>query len=191
MKKYLILLLLILLAILGIYLYTDRHPLVTEEQETATTRTKLDAVREIGQWSFLTIRDEQMVETLAVVKRIWPIPDSQKRLSRIYKGTLQIGFDLKKDARGEWITARGDTVDVTLPKVHLLDDNFLDAAAARPLIEEGEWTAADRAALDQQAKRKMKAANLTDKNLKRAQASARQQMEKLLKALGYKVVNIK
>ncbi len=190
MKKYILLLVLVIIALFGIYRYLVKHPLMTQEGEVATTRTRLDGVKEIGQWAFLTIRDEQLVETLAVEKRLWPIPDKQKRLARIYRGTLCVGFNLKRDVRGDWLTERGDTVTVRLPRVHLLDDNFLDAANATAVIEEGEWTAADRAALDALAKKKMKTACLTPQKLQHAQNIARQQMETLLKTLGYKEIRI-
>ncbi len=190
MKKCILLLALIVIALIGIYMYFEKHPMVTSESEVAATHTRLDGIKEIGQWAFLTIRDEQLVETLAVEKRIWPIPDKQKRLARIYRGTLCVGFDLKRDVQGDWIAEHGDTVTVRLPRVHLLDDNFLDAANARAVMEEGEWTAADRAALDALAKKKMKAACLTPQKMEHAQSIARQQMETLLKTLGYKVVRI-
>lgn len=191
MKKYIFLLLLLIIACVGVYIYFKQTTDVSFQQsETATLPTRIEKIKDIGEWEFLSITSEDIVDTTAVVKRPWPLPDSKKRLVRIYKGTLRLGFDLKTDTREGWIAERGDTVDVKLPPVRLLDDRFIDEAATRPLIEEGDWTHEDRERLYSKAVRKMKREYLSPENIHRVETSALEQMESLLRSLGFQQVNI-
>lgn len=191
MKKYLLISLLIaLLGVVGYFIISRSTDLSFNQSATETSPTRIDKVLEIGEWEFLSIHDEEILDTVAEVKRIWPLPAGKKRLARIYKGTLRLGFDLKKDVTPGWIEEHGDTVRVTLPPIRLLDERFIDEAASEPLYEEGKWTHVDRQALTRQAVRKMKRVCLTPDNLEKANQSAVTRMEQLLRTLGFTHITV-
>ena len=114
---------------------------------------------------------------------------SDDHLVRIYYGTLRLGIDLSKAKKG-WIKTQGDSVMVTLPKIGLLDKDFIDEARTKAFYESGRWTAADREALYRKAHRQMIAHCLTPENLRCAQDNADQQFRKMLKAMGFNYVCI-
>lgn len=147
------------------------------------TATQIDSLRSIGQWEFLSIADEEVVDTI----RHGFFGDD--RLARIYYGTLRLGIDLSKAPDG-WISNDKDTVVVTLPKVQLLDDNFVDEARTRSFIETGKWTEADRAALTRKAAVVMRRRCMTEANIKRANNNAKVQMATLVKSMGFQHVRV-
>ena len=147
------------------------------------TATQIDSLRSIGQWEFLSIADEEVVDTI----RHGFFGDD--RLARIYYGTLRLGIDLSKAPDG-WISNDKDTVVVTLPKVQLLDDNFVDEARTRSFIETGKWTEADRAALTRKAAIVMRRRCMTEANIKLANDNAKVQMATLVKSMGFQHVRV-
>lgn len=85
-----------------------------------TDPVNLDSIRAIGQWAFLTVEMDEVVDT--VDRGLF----SSDRISVAYHGTLHYGIDVA-EARPGWVTIAGDTaVSVVLPPVKLLDDRFLD-----------------------------------------------------------------
>ena len=147
------------------------------------TATQIDSLRSIGQWEFLSIADEEVVDTI----RHGFFGDD--RLARIYYGTLRLGIDLSK-APDRWMSNDKDTVVVTLPKVQLLDDNFVDEARTRSFIETGKWTEADRAALTRKAAIIMRHRCMTEANIKLANDNAKVQMATLVKSMGFQHVRV-
>ena len=127
--RLLLLALLVLAVILGVrYLTTGKgikslfgfsvsRPLVAQP-----TPMRIQAIRSIGQWEFLSIDDEEIIDT---VRRHWLSSDDQ--LVRIYRGTLRLGVDFRQ-CSPDWALAYGDTVKVRLPEVRLLDNLFIDEA---------------------------------------------------------------
>ncbi len=84
------------------------------------TPVNLDSIRAIGQWAFLTVEMDEVVDT--VDQGLF----SSDRISVAYHGTLHYGINVA-EARPGWVTIAGDTaVSVVLPPVKLLDDRFLD-----------------------------------------------------------------
>ena len=156
---------------------------ISHEGQVEITPTQIDSIRSIGQWEFLSIADEEIVDTV----RHGFFGDDQ--LSRIYYGTLRLGLDLRTmpDA---WITTDHDTVVVTIPSARLLDDNFLDEARTRSFIEEGKWSEADRAALTRKAIYLMRRRCLTPANIRRANDNAKVQIEQLIRSMGFKFVKV-
>ena len=67
------------------------------------TPTQVAAMREIGEWEFLSIEDEEMIDT--VRKGIF----KDDELIRIYSGTLRLGIDLS-EAKDDWVKLDGDTL---------------------------------------------------------------------------------
>lgn len=156
---------------------------ISHEGQVEITPTQIDSIRSIGQWEFLSIADEEIVDTV----RHGFFGDDQ--LSRIYYGTLRLGLDLRT-MPDDWITMDHDTVVVTIPSARLLDDDFLDEARTRSFIEEGKWSEADRAALTRKAIYLMRRRCLTPANIRRANDNAKVQIEQLIRSMGFKFVKI-
>ena len=156
---------------------------ISHEGQVEITPTQIDSIRSIGQWEFLSIADEEIVDTV----RHGFFGDDQ--LSRIYYGTLRLGLDLRT-MPDDWITMDHDTVVVTIPSARLLDDNFLDEARTRSFIEEGKWSEAARAALTRKAIYLMRRRCLTPANIRRANDNAKVQIEQLIRSMGFKFVKV-
>ena len=91
------------------------------------TPTQIRQIENIGQWEFLSISDEEMIDTT----RRGFFSDAQ--LVRIYYGTLRLGIDLKKTTP-HWLRVEADTLLVaTLPPIQLLDYNFIDEAQTKSI----------------------------------------------------------
>lgn len=154
-----------------------------EKAALEVTPLQVESIRNIGQWEFLSVSDEELVDTI----RHGFFGDDE--LARVYYGTLRLGVDLA-DASEGWIRMDGDTVRVTLPRVKLLDDNFIDEARTRSFAEEGKWTEADRAALTRKAVAAMRRRCLTKDNLARAEANAKTQFASMIRAMGFPHVSV-
>lgn len=186
-KNILLLSIVLILIIGGLILYfnLNKQPLVSinSKGNTIPTPMEVENMRSIGQWEFLTLSDEEIADTV----RHNFFGDNE--LSRIYYGTIRLGSDLSK-AGDDFVRANNDSVVVTLPKITLLDNHFIDEARTRPLIEDGKWTEADRAALTRKAERMMRKRCLTQENYQKAEDNARIQVAALFRAMGYKHVKV-
>ena len=154
------------------------------DEEVEADTINLASVRDIGQWEFLTISDEELVDTTA--NRLL---GKDKQLTRIYYGTLHFGVDLSKMSN-EAVKMVGDTVDVTLPSITLLDDNFIDEARTKSFYEEGSWDQSTRERLYQKAKQQMLKRCMTEDNINIAQANAAYEIGQLFRSLGYVNVDV-
>ncbi len=148
------------------------------------TPTQIIEMKEIGEWEFLSVEDEEMVDTIR--KGIF----TDDYLIRIYYGTLRLGFDLSKAEDG-WIKTNGDSIEVTLPPIGLLDDRFIDEARTQSFLESGKWSDQDREAMYNAAYRKMRARCLTASNIKSAETNASRQFRNILESIGYKNIKIR
>jgi hypothetical protein len=162
----------------------DNHLELGANSDINVTPQQIQLIKDIGEWEFLSVSNEELVDT--VRKGLF----SDDHLVRIYYGTLRLGIDLSKAKKG-WIKTQGDSVMVTLPKIGLLDKDFIDEARTKSFYESGSWTARDREALYQKARRLMLARCMTPANQKVAQENAEAQFQKMLKALGYQNIIIK
>lgn len=183
MKKYGIILLTILALILAGTLYwlnKDNTVSVTTEEQTTLSPTQVESIEAIGEWEFLAISNEELVDT---VRRGF-FGDDQ--LVRIYYGTLRLGINMK-DVKEGWIQANAekDSIVCTLPPIRLLDNNFIDEARTRSFFEEGKWTGTDRQALYDRAYAQMKKRCFTPANIRIAQRNAKQQFRDMFKAMGF------
>ena len=77
------------------------------------TPEQIQRIKAIGEWEFLSISDEELVDTV----RKGLFKDDQ--LVRIYYGTLRLGVNLQHVKDG-WIKTQGDSVSVTLPMARFL-----------------------------------------------------------------------
>ena len=147
------------------------------------TPTQIQSIRDIGEWEFLSISAEEMVDT--VRKGFF----SDDELVRIYYGTLRLGINMQQ-LSDDAITLQGDTLQATLPKVTLLDKDFIDEAKTKSFYESGKWTPQAHQALYQKAHRQMLTHCLTKENLTTAQSNAESQLRNLFTQLGYKTITL-
>ena len=147
------------------------------------TPTQIQSIRDIGEWEFLSVSAEEMVDT--VRKGFF----SDDELVRIYYGTLRLGIDMKNLSE-DALRVQGDTLQVTLPKVGLLDKDFIDEAKTKPFYESGKWSPQAHQALYQKAQSQMLLHCLTKENVNAAQSNAESQLSNLFKSLGYRNVII-
>ena len=147
------------------------------------TPTQIQSIKAIGEWEFLSISLEELTDTV----RKGFLSDDE--LSRIYYGTLRLGINLHQVEPG-WLEAEGDSVSLALPRVTLLDRDFIDEARTKPFFESGSWKPEDREALYRQARERMLQHGLTKENLAAAESNAREQITSLMRAMGFKHVNI-
>lgn len=165
------------------WLLGSNNASVATKEHVELSPTQIERIKAIGQWEFLTVSDEELVDTV----RHGFFGDDE--LARVYYGTLRLGFDMQQ-YKEEWLSVRGDTLIATLPPIGLVDDNFLDEARTRSFYESGKWSEEDRAALAEQAKAKMRQRCLSKANLASARKNARTQLWTMFHALGFKNIRI-
>lgn len=159
---------------------------ISKSERINITPIRVQDIRDIGQWEFLSISDEELVDTLE--ENWW----RDKELIRIYRGTLRLGIDLGK-AEEQWIYLQGDTAVVELPGIELLDEDFIDEANSEAFFETGSWNQDAREALYQKAKRQMYNRCYTRENIRKAEENAKEQLAQFVKAMGFEhaIVNLK
>ena len=182
--KVLVLLAIILVLWWLLFTEKDNHLSLEVNSDINVTPEQIQRIKAIGEWEFLSISDEELVDTI----RKGLFKDDQ--LVRIYYGTLRLGVNLQHVKDG-WIKTQGDSISVTLPKVGLLDEQFIDEARTKAFYESGKWKPKDREALYHKARRQMKAHCLTPQNLKSAENNADTQFRRMMKAMGYNNIIIR
>jgi hypothetical protein len=147
------------------------------------TPTQIQSIKAIGEWEFLSVSAEELVDT--VRKGFF----TNDELVRIYYGTLRLGVNMHQVEPG-WLTAKGDSVIMKLPKIGLLDKDFIDEARTKSFYESGSWKPTDRDALYKKAYRQMLNHCLTKENLQAAEVNADQQLRNMMQSMGYKNIKI-
>ena len=176
----------IVVVLLAVWLYRslgDASLEVGADDSIGLTPTQIESIKAVGEWEFLSVSTEELIDTTR--KRLF----SDDQLVRIYYGTLRLGVNMKQVEPG-WIQQRNDTLFLTLPKVGLLDRDFIDEARTKSFFESGTWKAEDREALYKRAYRKMIAHCLTPANLSTAEDNARDSFRKMLRSMGYQNIEI-
>lgn len=156
---------------------------ISANQKIDITPEQIKSIKDIGEWEFLAISDEEMVDT--VRKGFF----SDDHLARIYYGTMRLGVNLKQVESG-WITVNDDTLDITLPKIGLLDRDFIDEARTKSFFESGKWETKDREALLRRAYQRMLQRGLTPQNLEAARVNGDAQVRQVMQGMGFKHVKI-
>ena len=146
------------------------------------TPMQIRSIERMGQWEFLAITDEELIDTLR--HRTFRSDD---RLARIYRGTLRLGIDLSQCAEN-WVDAHGDSVSLTLPPIILLSEHFIDEARTRSFYESGTWDARTHERMYQRAAKAMKQRCLTEENIQKAESNAREQFTSLFRSFGFNTV---
>lgn len=173
--------------VLGVWLFrslSDSHVEMGADEEIDLSPTQIQSIKAIGEWEFLSVSTEELIDT--VRKGLF----SDDELARIYYGTLRLGVNLHQVEPG-WIETSGDSVRITLPKVGPLDSEFIDEARTKSFFESGSWKPQDREAMYRRAHERMLRHALTKENLQAAEENARLQVEQMMKAMGYKNVEIR
>lgn len=142
------------------------------------TATQVSDIKLIGQWEALNISCEEMVDTFE--EHFF----GDKELVRIYTGKMRLGVDFGSEA-ADRLSVRGDTVVVRLPRVRLLNPDFIDEARTRTFYERGQWGAEANRALYEKARRAMLRRNLTAAQLGMAADNVRRRLRETLMAFGY------
>ena len=125
--------------IIGVIAWLNRNNTIgiqTSDQGISISKAQIESVRNIGEWEFLSVSDEELVDTT----RTGFFGDDH--LVRIYFGTLRLGIDMR-DTREGWLSADNDTVVAILPAIKLLDENFIDETRTRSFFEVGKLSLVD------------------------------------------------
>lgn len=166
-----------------VWLNRDNSLRLEQNGKIDITPTQVRSIRDIGEWEFLSVSDEELVDTV----RHGFFGDDE--LVRIYYGTLRLGVNLH-EAKPGWLKANKDTIVATLPPVKLLDEDFIDEAKTKSFYEEGSWSQQDREALYRKAYRKMKERCLNSRNIASAEQNAARQFDNLLRSMGFEHVRV-
>ncbi|MBQ6652904.1 MAG: DUF4230 domain-containing protein [Prevotella sp.] len=179
-----IMMLLIVGATLLVYLTKDNFISIGHHNKINITPTQIQSIEQIGEWEFLSVHDEEIVDTL----RTGFFGDDE--LVRIYYGTLRLGVDMKELGK-DWLRQEGDSLIATLPAIKLLDEQFIDEARTRSFFESGTWNDQAREALYTRAVRQMRERCLNEGNMEIAKQNARLQFRNLLRSMGFNNVAIR
>lgn len=156
---------------------------ITADQRIDITPEQIQSIKAIGEWEFLSISDEEMVDTIR--KGIF----SDDHLVRIYYGTMRLGINLKQVESG-WISTNGDTLNIMLPQIALLDKDFIDEARTKSFFESGSWSPKDREAMMRRAYQRMLQRGLTPQNIEAARVNGDAQVRQVMQGMGFKHVKI-
>ncbi len=148
------------------------------------TPVQIRSIENIGEWEFLSIADEELVDTTR--HRTLGRDD---RLVRIYHGTLRLGIDLGQ-AREGWVQTLGDSVHLQLPPVRLLSERFIDEARTRAFYESGTWNAAAKEQMYYKAARQMRRRCVTPQTLQQTEDNARTEITALFQTFGFTRIGI-
>lgn len=157
---------------------------IDADQAIDMTPEQIERIKAIGEWEFLSVAFEEMVDTTR--KGFF----SDDHLTRIYYGTLRLGVDMQQ-VGSDWIQVQGDSIEVTLPAIRLLDKNFIDEARTKSFYESGRWKPADREALYQRARQRMLKRGLTKQYIETAQTNGEAQFRQMMLSMGYEHVSIR
>lgn len=175
--------LVIAIASLLIYYNKDNSMEVARDDKIDITPTLVQSIENIGEWEFLSISDEELIDTV----RYGFFGDDE--LARIYYGTLRLGINMR-EAKPGWIKPAGDSIIVTLPPIKLLDHDFIDEARTRSFFESGKWSHKDKADMYARAYHAMKRRCLNEKNMNSARQNATTQFRNLMRSMGFHNVKI-
>lgn len=156
---------------------------ITADQRIDITPEQIQSIKAIGEWEFLSISDEEMVDTIR--KGIF----SDDHLVRIYYGTMRLGINLRQVESG-WISTNGDTLNIMLQQIALLDKDFIDEARTKSFFESGSWSPKDREAMMRRAYQRMLQRGLTPQNLEAARVNGDAQVRQVMQGMGFKHVKI-
>ena len=157
---------------------------IVTDQNIDLTPEQVTSIKAIGEWEFLAIANEELVDT--VRKGLF----KDDHLARLYYGTIRLGINMHQVKPG-WVAPSGDSIEVTLPKIVLLDRDFIDESRTKSFFESGSWSHEDRERLYQKAYQQMLKHCLTPENLQNARQNGEAQFRNMMKSLGYEHIRIR
>ena len=146
------------------------------------TPAQVTSIRRIGQWEFLSMQMEEIVDTTH--SRLL-LPDEE--LVRIYRGTIRLGVDMTK-LPDDWFRSQGDTAFVRLPAIQQLNKRFIDEARTQTFYETGSWDNTSRELLYRKAERRMLRRLRTSNAYAQAERNGHEQVATLMRSLGFTTV---
>ena len=176
-----VILLLVVVSLILRWIGKSNSLYIEENKRIDLTPTLIKSIEEIGEWEFLQLTDEELIDTI----KHGFFGDS--RLVRIYYGTLRLGFNLHEAEPG-WLKQDKDTLRLMLPPIRLLDKDFIDEARTKAFYESGSWTEADKQALYDRAYKLMMQRCITPANIQTARRNACLQMESMMRSMGFGAV---
>lgn len=157
---------------------------IESDHRISPTPALVCSIKGIGQWEFLSVQMEEMVDTTHERFLL-----SNEQLIRIYRGTIRLGIDLDKTEK-DWFKTQGDTAILHLPPIQQLNARFIDEANTRTFYETGTWNSKAREELYQRARNRMLKRLRTSNAYAQAEANGREQVEALIHSLGFRHVEI-
>ena len=157
---------------------------VVHNEKIDSTAVYLQSIREIGQWEFLSVDVEEMVDTT-----ISQTLGSDDRIACIYKGTVHLGYDLSEISNSA-LVVHGDSVSLLLPKIKILDSDFIDEAHTQVVYQSGAFAPIVMESLYKRAQWKMRQRCVTAENYKRVAQYASEQFSSMFRAFGFKYVKV-
>lgn len=154
---------------------------LSHTEHIGKTLNHVTQIKAIGQWEALDISCEEMVDTAE--KHLL----GDKSLVKIYSGNIRLGIDLKEAGKG-WFASVEDTAYLCLPKVRLLNADFIDEARTRTFYEKGTWSESASQALYDKARKAMLRRNITGAQMQLAAENIRRQFESMFLSFGYRQV---
>lgn len=190
LKAVIILLALVIIVYVIYRIRTADTPIVqvttnNVENKISLSPEQIKSIEDIGEWVFLTVEAEEMVDT--VRKRMILKDDA---LSRIYVGNLHYGIDMRLLRGKNWVSSHGDTISVRMPAVKLLDRKFINEARTRTFYQEGKWDNKAMKALYDKAQRQMMKKYHTQPTVNKAKDNAREELEHFFKSFGFNTVQL-
>ena len=143
-------------------------------------------------WIFSSVKTSSV--EISADQKIDITPEQIKSIKDIgeweFYGTMRLGVNLKQVESG-WITVNDDTLDITLPKIGLLDRDFIDEARTKSFFESGKWETKDREALLRRAYQRMLQRGLTPQNLEAARQNGDAQVRQVMQSMGFKFIKVR
>ena len=146
------------------------------------TPAQVTSIKKIGKWEFLSMQMEEIVDS--VHKRMLL---SDEELVRIYKGTIRLGVDMSKLSE-DWLTTKGDTAIVKMPKIQQLNKKFIDEARTETFYETGSWSGIARERMYLIAERRMKQRLAKSNAYQEAERNGQEQVTALMHSFGFRTV---
>ena len=155
---------------------------IEKDTTIALTPAQVTSIRKIGKWEFLSMRMEEIVDTIHKRTLL-----SDEELVRIYKGTVRLGVDMSK-LPNDWLNAKGDTAIVKLPKIQQLNKKFIDEARTETFYETGSWSGEAREQMYRRAERRMKRRVAQSNAYQEAERNGQEQVTALMRSFGFRTV---
>lgn len=189
--KCIVILLALLIIIYVVYrIRTAEKPIVeittdNVEQKISFSPEQIKSIEDIGEWIFLTVEAEEMIDT---VRKNLILKDDA--LSRIYVGSLHYGIDMRLLHGKNWLQTHGDTVSVRMPAVKLMDRQFINEARTRTFYQQGKWDNQAMKALYNKAQRTMMKKYHTQPTVNKARENANEELTSFFKSFGFNTVEL-